>query len=230
MRSNLKVQRSVKWSLVAAMIVGIICSSEAGAQTVVGHRPSMGMIRAYQNMQANQAKQNAAMEKAYMEYAKKEQEAYIKRQIELKAEVARRHERQAAEKLARSEKNKQHNAEMAAKGLVKPSTGKTPAADKAVADKVEADKTEADKTISTDKVTADKKTKEKGTADKTVADKTTTDKTTTDKAVTSKTSPPKTSTEKTATDKTQTEKATTDKTSDKKPVKAEVNKSTASKK
>lgn len=67
-----------------------------------------------QSLQA-QAKQMQQMQKAYAAYEKQAQEAEVKRQVELKAAVARRHERLEQEKQARIEKNKKHNAEMAAK-------------------------------------------------------------------------------------------------------------------
>jgi hypothetical protein len=86
-----------------------------------------GSSRSYQNtprvtpqMLQAQAKQMQQMQKNYLEMEKKAQEAEVKRQAQLKLEVARRHERLAEEKQARSEKNKKHNAEMAAKGMVKP--------------------------------------------------------------------------------------------------------------
>lgn len=102
-----------------AVVAGLFSTAQAQAFNGRGRYFSTRSLQNSQRMSQQamqaQAKQMQQMQKAYAAYEKQAQEAEIKRQAELKAAVARRHERLAQEKQARIEKNKKHAAEMAAK-------------------------------------------------------------------------------------------------------------------
>jgi hypothetical protein len=111
-----KLAQSITFIAIAAVLLSAVqAQAFYGRGRYFSTRSLQNSQRMNQQSLQAQAKQMQQMQKAYAAYEKQAQEAEVKRQVELKATIARRHERLDQEKQARIEKNKKHQAELAAK-------------------------------------------------------------------------------------------------------------------
>lgn len=166
------MRSSKLWMCGLVVFVSLVNLPTAQAQR---HPNMSGMIRRYQQMAQQQAKANAAAQKAYMEWMQKVQaEAAAKKAAHI-ADLQRKKGEAEVERQARIERNKQHNAELAANPKKTRTSGKAAdgekfekdQADKAKAGDAKSDKSGADKEADKeDPESGEKETSEKESADK----------------------------------------------------------------